>query len=204
MLMPADDNSDDYEILPQKEVEELKSEIRQMKELELSPTKKTMATMVEVAAKMDKMNAVFEEAMHELKAEEGGLSFQEKMKPLVERMNKILEQNSEIAQGIVALADLLKDLREELTTKGIIVREEAPKLPEGLPPPPPPPAQMFSPMMQQPMAPAMPVPSAMPAARPPLGAAAVPAPGMPPPPAGLPPLPRQPGLPPPPRPRPPA
>jgi hypothetical protein len=190
--MPADENGDDYEILPHKEVEELKSEIRQMKEFELSPTKKSMASMMEMAAKMDKMNAVFEEAMHELKAEEGGLSFQEKMRPLIERMNKILEQNSEIAQGIVAIADLVREMREELTTKGIMVREPQaqPRLPEGLPPPPMPPPQM--------MAPGMPA-APMAAPRPmPVGPAGVPAPALPPP------LPRQPGLPPPPLRRPPA
>ncbi|MEM4242986.1 MAG: hypothetical protein QXM31_03740, partial [Candidatus Woesearchaeota archaeon] len=90
-----------------------------------------------------------------------GLSFKEKMRPVVEKMNKILEQNSEIAQGIVAVADLVKDLREDIG-KGASVKEQLslpepasmpggtfapptqPMLPPpGMPPPPPPRRRRF-------------------------------------------------------------
>jgi hypothetical protein len=127
------------------------------------------ANLVELNAKLDRLLAIFEEATTALHVEEGGLSFKEQVRPIIERMNRILEQNSEIAQGIVAIADIVKELKEDLASKGVIAREE-------LGPPEP-----IAPMTR--MAPGM--PPRMPG----------PVPGMPPPVAGMPGGP----LPPPPR-----
>ncbi len=152
------DEGEEYEILPQKEIQELKSELRKLKEFEITPGKKMQVSLVEVNAKLDKMLSVFEEAMTALQLEEGGLSFKDKMKPVVEKMNKILEQNSEIAQGIVAVADLVKDLREDMG-KGVTVKEaviEGPQpvpLPTGTFPQP-----MFPPPAGMPPMPGMPPP----------------------------------------------
>ncbi|MEM2916574.1 MAG: hypothetical protein QXT19_04430 [Candidatus Woesearchaeota archaeon] len=156
------DEGEDYEILPQKEIAELREELRKLKEFEITPSKKLGVQLVELNTKIDKLLSIFEEATTALQIEEGGLSFKEKMHPLVEKMNRILEQNSEIAQGIVAVADLVRDLREDLG-KGVTVKEpltisepqpsfappevppETPPRPPaimpppGLPPPPPPP-----------------------------------------------------------------
>lgn len=128
------DEGEDYEILPQKEIQELKEELRKLKEYEITPTKKMQVSLVEVNTKLDKLLSIFEEAMTALQLEEGGLSFKEKMKPVVEKMNKVLEQNSEIAQGIVAVADLVKDLREDLG-KGVTVKEPALESPPPAPMP---------------------------------------------------------------------
>jgi len=65
------------------------------------------------------------------KTEEGGLTFQEKMKPLFEKMNKVLEQNSEIAKGIVAVADLVNEMKP-----GTGAPLGAPAPPVALPPAP--------------------------------------------------------------------
>jgi hypothetical protein len=126
------DEGEDYEILPQKEISELKDELRKLKQFEITPSKKMQVSLLEVNNKLDKLLSIFEEAMTALQIEEGGLSFKEKMHPVVEKMNKILEQNSEIAQGIVAVADLVKDLREDLG-KGVTVKE--PMLEGGAPMP---------------------------------------------------------------------
>ncbi len=113
---------EEYELLPHKEIEELREELHKLKEFEITPTKKLKVGLVELNTKLDKMLNIFDEAREEIKLEEGGLSFHEKMKPMVEKMNKILEQNSEIAEGIVAIADLVKDLKEGLEEKGITTR----------------------------------------------------------------------------------
>ncbi len=160
---PVPNEGDEYEILPQKEISELKDELRKLKEFEITPSKKLGVQLVELNTKLDKLLSIFEEATTALQIEEGGLSFKEKMHPVVEKMNRILEQNSEIAQGIVAVADLVKDLREDLG-KGVTVREplairepgtfgppEAPPSippvmpPPGLPPPPMPRRRRFAP-----------------------------------------------------------
>lgn len=161
---PADEG-EEYEILPRKEIAELKEELRRLKEFEITPTKKMGVQLVELNAKLDKLLAVFEEASTALQVEEGGLSFKEKMRPLVEKMNKILEQNSEIAQGIVAVADLVRDLREDIG-KGPMVKEPA------IEPTPPAPLTPTVPPLMPPGAPA-PLP----------GPRMMPPPGLPPPPA---------------------
>jgi hypothetical protein len=109
----SNSEEEEYELLPHKELKELRDEIRKLKEFEISPTKKMHVTMVELNHKLDKLVTIFEDAMHEVRIEEGGLSFVDKMKPLLERMNKVLEQNSEIASGILALADMVKEIKGE-------------------------------------------------------------------------------------------
>ena len=122
MTSSPTDEGDEYEILPEKDIQNLKDELRKLKDFEIMPSKKLGVQLIELNTKLDKLLSIFEEATTALQLEEGGMSFKDKMKPLVEKMNKILEQNSEIAQGIVAVADLVKDLREDMG-KGVTVRE---------------------------------------------------------------------------------
>jgi len=103
---------DEYELLPHREIEELKEELAKLKEFEVAPSKRLQVSLLELNTKLDKLLTIFEDATHEMRIEEGGLSFSEKMKPLLEKMNKVLEQNSEIASGILALADMVKEMKE--------------------------------------------------------------------------------------------
>ncbi len=160
------DEGEDYEILPQKEISELKDELRKLKEFEITPSKKMQVSLVEVNNKLDKLLSIFEEAMTALQIEEGGLSFKEKMHPVVEKMNKVLEQNSEIAQGIVAVADLVKDLREDLG-KGVTVKEAAIEGPQAMPIPTFEPRSMPPPQRTMPGFPGMMPPPGMPPPPPP-------------------------------------
>ena len=155
-------SQEEYELVPYKEINELKEELHKLKDYPIPSSKKLQVTMDELAMKLDRMTAVLEEASHELHAEEGGLTFQEKMKPMMEKMNKILEQNSEIAKGIVAVADLVEELRGRLES-GFMVKE--PVLP-SMPSMPSAPSAM-SQSMQQPMPQSMglapqPLPGVMP------------------------------------------
>ena len=103
MVEEKSPTEEEYELLPHKEIEDLKDELAKLKEFEIAPSKKLQLSLLELNNKLDKMVTIFEDASHEMKIEEGGLSFTDKMKPLLEKMNKILEQNSEIASGILAL-----------------------------------------------------------------------------------------------------
>jgi len=163
------DEGEEYEILPEKDIQDLKEELRKLKEFEITPSKKMQVSLVELNTKLDKLLSIFEEATTALQLEEGGLSFKDKMRPLAEKMNKILEQNSEIAQGIVAVADLVRDLREDLG-KGVTVKEQGFETPG----PATPPAPTFGP-------PQMGGPGPMPMGPPP-GMPRMMVPGMPPPP----------------------
>ena len=105
----SDTYGDDYEILPHKDIVELREEL---KRLRAKPTERTLQiSMVELAGKVDRLIDIFQEAMESIRVEEGGLTFQEKMKPLLTRMDKVLEQNSQIAEGIVALADMVNEVK---------------------------------------------------------------------------------------------
>jgi hypothetical protein len=151
------DEIDDYELLPHREVAELRGELSKMREFPAGPGRRMQISMDQLADKVDKLIAIFEEAMHELKVEEGGLSFQEKMRPVMERMNKVLDQQAEIASGIVALADLLNDLKQRIET-----RPTQPMLPTFQPMQSAPPQAM-----QRQMLPAGPAPMGMPGFPPP-------------------------------------
>ncbi len=149
---------EEYELLPHKEIEELKEELSKLKEFEIAPSKRLQVSLLELNTKLDKLITIFEDASHELRVEEGGISFTEKMRPLLEKMNKVLEQNSEIASGILALADMVKEMKEG----------EAPRRPEPMEMPRP--ISMEAPRPMAPM-------EAMPRPAPPVGAMP---PGVPP------------------------
>lgn len=104
---------EEYELLPHKEIEELKEELHKLKEFEITPTKKLRVSLVELNQKLDKLLKIFDEARHEIRSEEIGLGFKEKMKPIIEKMDKLLEQQADIAEGMVALADIVKEKKKE-------------------------------------------------------------------------------------------
>jgi hypothetical protein len=110
-----EDNEEEYELLPHKEITELKDELRRMRSMPTGAGKDI--ELGDLSDKIDKLIAIFTDAMHQMKIEEGGLSFQEKMRPVTEKMNKILEQNSEIAEGIVALADIMNEVKDVVEEK---------------------------------------------------------------------------------------
>ena len=157
-ITPGDEPvEEEYELLPHKEIEELKTELRRLKEFEFAPAKKMQVSLVELNQKLDRLLAVFDEAMHAVRTEEGGLTFQEKMKPLVEKMNKILDQNASIAEGMVAIADMGKELRDKI--EGNEEEEAAPVAPPlVIPLPVPPPLFPRAPMPPPPRFPPLPPP----------------------------------------------
>jgi len=137
--MAEDDSMEgEYELIPHQEIRELKEELQKLREFPTGPGTKLQISIDELAKRTDRLNEVFEEAMHEITVEEGRLSFKDKMKPLLQKMDKVLEQNSEIASGIVALADILTELKDRLGG-GI------PKRPMGMPGPMPGPRPMPTP-----------------------------------------------------------
>ena len=118
------DEGEDYEVLPESEVKGLREELKKARHFDIAPAKELHISVNELNLKLDKLIGIFDEASRDLKIEEGGLTFNEKMRPLAEKMNKILEQNAEIAEGIVAIADIVKEFKDELETKGVLVAEK--------------------------------------------------------------------------------
>jgi hypothetical protein len=204
--VPKEPIEEEYELLPHKEIVELKDELRRLKSLPPEAGKHAEVSYDILTKKMDRLIEIFEEAEKSVEVEEGAVTFKERMAPFMDKMNKILEQNSEIAEGIVALADIMNEIKDKLEVGVIYKAKEAekahpepehkpapPLMPSGMPPPRPA-GPMPPPRMGMPPPPGAPKPTGM--APPPLPrpGAPLPRPGAAPAPGPMPPPPKKKGL----------
>lgn len=147
---------EDYEILPHREIEDLKMELAKLKEFEVQPSKKIQVTMLELNSKLEKLLAIFEEALHTVKIE-GEVGYGDVLKSIDRKLDKLIEQNSDIADGIVAVADMIKGEgeEEEEPEERPIIQPLGPISPPQLPPMP---ARPMPPLPPRPATPRMPLP----------------------------------------------
>lgn len=106
--------NDDYELVPHKEIQELKTELEKLREFPQGPGAKMQLSMDELSGKVEQLIDIFEEALHSLKAEELGLGWHERLKPIISRLDKLSEQNAEIASALVELADMVSNHQRQL------------------------------------------------------------------------------------------
>ena len=136
---PSDELPSDYELLPHKEIEDLKRELEGLKEMDVTPTKKLHISVVDLNRNISKLLDIFEEAIHEIKVEEGGVSFAEKIKPMVSRIDR-MEKNIEDIADVLAnvIAPALREIHDKIVpgAMGVLSAHEED---ESLPPLPPPP-----------------------------------------------------------------
>lgn len=132
---------DSYEIMPYKEIIELKKQISELqKKTGDTSSKELLESMAALTKSMNSMLQLFSAAAEEMKLEEKTESeLTKQITPLIDKVNSLEEQNKTIAEGLVAVADMVKDLRGEKIRRE---REFRPtmskeKLPEKkiLPPP---------------------------------------------------------------------
>lgn len=109
--------TNDYAIVPEDEFSQLKTDIKNIKSNPLGSSEegRTMvATLTELNKSMSSLVNLFNVATDELKQEEHDSSLMsEKIGPLMDRIDNLEKQNEKIAKGIVAVADMIKDLKEE-------------------------------------------------------------------------------------------
>lgn len=135
-LESASNAYDDYEILPHKEIVELRDELKRLKDTPTELGKHFQVSIDELDKKMDKLIKIFEKAEEEMSFEEGGRAFKERLKPYNDKMEKILDQNSEIAEGIVALADLMNEVNDRLGgRRHVDIKTHIKPEERGMPPP---------------------------------------------------------------------
>ena len=109
----ADD--DEYELLPHKQIADLKKELERLKK---GPTPEARNEMERLNDSINNLLSLFKEASSQMHLEEQEATMvAEKLIPIEEKLDQILDQNQKIAEGIVALADLVKELKEDQKKK---------------------------------------------------------------------------------------
>jgi hypothetical protein len=136
-------SGDEFEIVPKKDIEGLKQDVEDIKKdpLGSAPTGKNLSgSMDKLTKSMDNMFELFKVANKEIKEEASSLEFMKQIGPLFENMNKkmdnVLEQHDKIADGIIAIADLIKQMKEEnekRSKRELIVEKKRPVPPAPTP-----------------------------------------------------------------------
>jgi len=129
--------NDDYELVPGRIVSDLKRDMEELKRNPLGSTgsgKDLLQGIDNLNNSLSMMIDLFKEAAESLKLEEKEEEvLSKKIDPMIEKLDSIIEQNKKIAQGIVAIADMISEKLETL---------EAPAKPQQAP-------QQRQPEMQQ-------------------------------------------------------
>jgi len=146
--MPGPKEEEEYEIIPHERLLRLEREVSTLKEHPLGATEagQTLIDRVErLTEAIEGLTNLFKEAASQIKLEEKKELPVEKMKPILDRMKELSEQNEKIARGIITVAEMLK----EKTGMGIPSRPmpmmqprpmpNVPPAPRTMPPPPRPP-----------------------------------------------------------------
>lgn len=104
-----------YEIMPYKEIVELKRQIAELQRKTGDTTsKELLESMAALTKSMNNMLQLFSSAAEEMKLEEKTESeLSQKVAPLIEKVDRLEEQNRAIAEGLVAVADMVKDIKGE-------------------------------------------------------------------------------------------
>lgn len=147
-----------YEIMPYKEIVELKRQIAELqKKTGDTSSKELLESMAALTKSMSNMLQLFSSAAEEMKLEEKTESeLSQKIAPLIEKVDRLEEQNKTIAEGLVAIADMVKEVKGEKKIKEIpkpfSPPEEEKPLFEDLPPlePEMPPLEPPAPTIQAP------------------------------------------------------
>lgn len=173
--------NDEYELMPHKSLEGMKKELEELRrhasniEPKTGLPKETSSSITSLTKSINSLMDLFKKASAEMKLEDRDEQLLSKqIKPLMEKVDTLLEQNSKIAKGIIAVADMVK---ENIHKPEEIHPPRAPTPPPAMPPPGLPPLGEPAPGMGMP--PPLGIPTEMPDSLPPLG-------DMPPPPGPMP------------------
>jgi len=146
---------EEYEIMPHKTIKNIKKEIQNLKrkskktaEVASPEFKKSIDNLTK---SMNSLMELFQEAAEEMKIEDRTQeNIDDKLGPLVKKVSQIENENKEIAEGIVTVADMVKDLRKEIESKKPmppirpVLKQQHFEKPKNIPRPPPGMEQQFT------------------------------------------------------------
>lgn len=105
--------TDEYEMVPEKEVEELKRDVEEIKRNPLGSTasgRDLVRSMKDLTDSMNHLIALFRDAADAMKLEEReSESIGKKLAPMLDKMNTLIDQNEKIARGIVGVAEMVRE-----------------------------------------------------------------------------------------------
>jgi len=106
---------DSYEIMPYKEIVELKKQIAELqRKTGDTSSQELLNSMAALTKSMNNMLQLFSSAAEEMKLEEKTESeLSGRIAPLIEKVDKLDSQSQTIAEGLVAVAGMVKDIRRE-------------------------------------------------------------------------------------------
>lgn len=173
---------EEYDLVPHSEVEKLKKQVEALKEHPYGETEAGRSLMTgidELSKSIESLIELFKDAAERMKEEP---EKDEANKEILEKLDELIDENKKIAKGVLAVADMIKDLQapqpmpqRPMPRYGPMPPRRHPSMaPSGLTPqpltgapiPPPPREGPMPPMGPPPMGP-MPPPRGMPPPPPP-------------------------------------
>ena len=155
---------DDYAIVPEKEVLQMKRDLESLKRNPLSGIDSgsdLITSMNNLTRAINSLIELFQKAAEEIKLEDkSSEAIVKKVEPLFEKIDMLVDQNKKIAKGIVAVADMLEAKQEERPAPQ---QQQAPYPrqpmygPAPMPPSPPMGAFQPQPLMPRPLPPQPPL-----------------------------------------------
>lgn len=105
--MPDDDS---YDLMPHRQINELKRQIEELKaKQDRASPKEIIASMDSLAKTIDSLMGLFQKASQELKYDIKEEELASGKDSVNEKLDKIIDQNRIIANGMVAVSDMVKD-----------------------------------------------------------------------------------------------
>jgi len=107
---------DDYDLLPHKQINELRGLVQDLKnKVDKASPKELIDSMDSLTKSIDSLMALFKQAADEMKYEEkeGILSGGSEHKAINDKLDKIIEQNKIIADGMIAVSNMVRDFVEK-------------------------------------------------------------------------------------------
>jgi hypothetical protein len=105
------DDEDAYQIMPYKEIIALRKDIESLKKsTDNSSFQALLNSMSDLTKSMNSMLELFRTAAEEMKLEgKTELNVAKEMGPISEKMDTLMEQNKTIAEGLIAISDMIKE-----------------------------------------------------------------------------------------------
>lgn len=117
---------DEYEILSRRDIRKIRDELKALKEGKGTNVTELHDRLEELSERIDAMIEIFESAAAELREEDKEAEIiSKKIDPIFERLDSIDEQNKKIAQGLMAVNNIVEEKLGEITdTAEILARSQ--------------------------------------------------------------------------------